>query len=113
MNPSDVVTEYDVEVIQEQADLLYAQADRALVTNTIVLGVLGVLAGAASFNFLAEHSEALAIVLSLGIPIGAAVGGGMLGSAHAFKLRAQAQQLLVLVAIERNTRKVPAAPSHS
>ena len=48
-----MATEYDAEVIQEQADLLYAQADRALITNTIVLGVLGVLVGGASFNFVA------------------------------------------------------------
>jgi len=108
-----MATEYDAEVIQEQADLLYAQADRALITNTIVLGVLGVLVGGASFNFVAEHSEALAIVLALAIPIGAAVLGAILGSGHAFKLRSQAQQLLVLVAIEKNTRRTPAAPSHS
>ena len=52
-------------------------------------------------------------VPGLGVPIAGAVLGATLGEGRAFKLRSQAQQLLVLVAIETNTRKAatpPAAP---
>jgi hypothetical protein len=105
-----VATEYDAEIIREQADLLYAEADRAVLASMIILGILGVLTGGAAFYFLSDRNTALAIVLVLGIPIAGAVIGATLGEGRAFKLRSQAQQLLVLVAIETNTRKAVAPP---
>jgi len=108
MATSDIPIEYDAAVIHQQADLLYGEANSAVITSTIAIGVLGVLAAVASFNFVADRSEVLAIIVAVGIPIGAALLGAWLGSSRAFRLRSQAQQLLVLVAIERNTRKPPA-----
>jgi uncharacterized integral membrane protein len=105
-----VTTEYDAEIIRQQADLLYAEADRAVLASMIITGILGILVGSASFYFLSEH-EALSIVLVLGVPIAGAALGALLGDGRAFRLRAQAQQLLVLVAIEQNTRKAPAPPA--
>ena len=99
--------------IRQQADLLYDEADRAVLASIIVMGLLGVLVGAAYFYFLAEGSEVLSIVLALGVPIAAAVIGAALGQGRAFKLRSQAQQLLVLVAIERNTRKEVIPQQHT
>ena len=110
---SKVPTEYDADIIRQQADLLYDEADRAVLASIIVMGLLGVLVGAASFYFLAERSEVLSIVLALGVPIAAAVIGAALGQGRAFKLRSQAQQLLVLVAIERNTRKEVIPQQHT
>jgi uncharacterized integral membrane protein len=100
-----VTTEYDGDIIRQQADLLYDEADRAVIASVIVMGLLGVLGGGASFYFLVDRSEVLSIVLALGVPIVAALVGVALGQARALKLRSQAQQILVLVAIERNTRK--------
>lgn len=102
-------TEYDAEIIREQADQLYDEADRAVLASMIIMGILGVLVGAAAFYFLSDRNEALSIVLVLGVPIAGAVLGATLGEGRAFKLRSQAQQLLVLVAIETNTRKAVAA----
>lgn len=106
-------TEYDADIIQEQADLLYDKADRAVLASIIIVGVLGVLAGAAAFYLLAERSEALSIVLALGAPIVGAVIGATVGEGRAFKLRSQAQQFLVLVATERNTRKEVSPEQHT
>jgi uncharacterized integral membrane protein len=110
-----VPTEYDAEIIRQQADQLYAEADRAVLASMIIMGILGVLAGAAAFYFLSDKNEALSIVLVLGVPIAGAVLGATLGEGRAFKLRSQAQQLLVLVAIETNTRKAatPPPPPHA
>lgn len=109
-----VPTEYDAEIIRQQADQLYAEADRAVLASMIIMGILGVLVGAAAFYFLSDKNEALSIVLVLGVPIAGAVLGATLGEGRAFKLRSQAQQLLVLVAIEMNTRKAitPPSPPH-
>jgi uncharacterized integral membrane protein len=108
-----VPTEYDSDIIREQADLLYDEADRAVLASIIIMGILGVLVGAAAFYLLAERSEALSIVLALGAPIVGAVIGATLGEGRAFKLRSQAQQFLVLVAIERNTRKEVSPQQHT
>jgi uncharacterized membrane protein YeaQ/YmgE (transglycosylase-associated protein family) len=105
-------TAYDAEIIRAQADLLYDEADRAGITSIIVMGIIGVMVGATCFYFLGDKNEALAIVLALGVPIAAAVVGATMGEGRAFKLRSQAQQLLVLVAIEQNTRKPAPAPTH-
>jgi uncharacterized integral membrane protein len=113
VKPPDIPTEYDAHVIEQQADILYAEADRAVVAMMIIVGIVGVLVAAASFNFVAEHSEVLAIVLALGIPLAAALGGAMIGDGRAFRLRSQAQQLLVLVAIEKNTRRPAAQPQQT
>jgi uncharacterized integral membrane protein len=78
----------------------------------IIVGVLGVLVGTTAFYFLSDRNEALSIVLVLGVPIAGAVLGATLGEGRAFKLRSQAQQLLVLVAIEMNTRKAASPQPH-
>jgi len=110
---SKVTTEYDADIIRQQADLLYDEADRAVLGSIIVMGLLGILGGGASFYFLADRSEVLSIVLALGVPIAAALFGAALGQGRALKLRSQAQQVLVLVAIERNTRKEVIPQQHS
>jgi len=107
-----VPTEYDTDIIRQQADLLYAEADRAVLASMIVMGILGVLVGTASFYFLSDRNEALSIVLVLGVPIAGAVLGATLGEGRAFKLRSQAQQMLILVAIEMNTRKPVSTPQN-
>jgi hypothetical protein len=81
-----VPTEYDADIIREQADLLYDEADRAVLASIIIMGILGVLAGAAAFYLLAERSEALSIVLALGAPIVGAVIGATLGEGRALSL---------------------------
>jgi uncharacterized integral membrane protein len=107
-----VATEYDADIIRQQADLLYAEAERAVLASMIIMGILGVLVGTVAFYFLSDRNEALSIVLVLGVPIAGAVIGATLGQGRAFKLRSQAQQLLVLVAIELNTRKAVSPPPH-
>jgi len=72
---SNVPTEYDADIIRHQADPLYDEADRAVLASIIIMGVLGVLVGAASFYLLAKRSEALSIVPALGAPIVGAVIG--------------------------------------
>jgi VIT1/CCC1 family predicted Fe2+/Mn2+ transporter len=103
-------TDYDADIMREQADLLYAESERAVVISMIGAGALGVLIGSVSFYFLTERNEVLAIVLVLGVPILAAAIGAVLGDRRAFRLRAQAQQQLALVAIEQNTRRPPPSP---
>lgn len=114
MSPPESTVEYDRDVMAQQADALYTEAERAPITGMVAFGIVGLLLGALSFDFLADRSEVLAIVVALGIPIGAAVTGGLWGERGAFKLRAQAQQILVLLTIEKNTReRPPAKDSHS
>ena len=103
------VAEYDAEIIREQADLLYEDAERAGIVAIIGTGILGLLVGVTCFYFLGERNEALAIVLTLGAPIAGALAGAAMGAGRSFKLRSQAQQLLVLVAIEQNTRSASAS----
>jgi len=110
---SETLTEYDADLMRRQADMLYAEADRAGIMTMIVVGVIGVLIAGAAFNFLADRYEILAIVLSLAIPLGAALLGWSLGESRAIRLRAQAQQLLALVTIEMNTRKAAASRPHT
>jgi len=107
-----VPTDYDADIIRQQADLLYAEADRAVIVSLIIAGMLGVLLGSMSFYFLAERAEVISIVLVLGIPIAGALIGALLGEGRSFRLRAEAQQLLALVTIEQNTRRAPSAPPH-
>ena len=105
-------TEYDSRVIQEQADLLYEEADRAVIVAAIFSGLIGLFIGVASFWLLADHNETIAIVVVLGMPLAFAAIGLLFGQGRAFSLRSQAQQLLILVAIELNTRR-PAAVAPS
>src|SRR4029078_11021116 len=98
-------TEYDARVIQEQADLLYEEADRAVIVGAIFAGLAGLFIGIASFWLLADHNETIAIVVVLGVPLAFAAIGLLFGQRRAFSLRSQAQQLLILVAIEANTRR--------
>lgn len=104
-------TEYDSRVIQEQADLLYEEADRALVVAAIFAGLIGLFIGVAAFYLLADRTETIAIVVVLGVPLAFAAIGLLFGQRRAFTLRSQAQQLLILVAIELNTRRPAAAPA--
>ena len=101
MLPAD----YDKNAMTDQAELLASEADRAAIVTMIIVGFIGVLLGGVAFYLLSERNEALAIVLALGIPIAGAVIGGTVGESRALKLRSQAQQLLILLAIERNTHK--------
>ena len=103
-------SEYDRELIRKQAGLLEAEADRASVVTMILAGVLGVIVGVTSFYFLSERYEALSIVLALGVPIGSAAVGGLLGESRALKLRSHSQQLLILLAIESSLHRE--RPSH-
>jgi hypothetical protein len=100
-----VPTEYDAGTIQQQADELYAQADRAAIVAMVVAGIFGVLVGGIGFVLVSERNEALSIVVALAIPLGTTFIGGAMGEGHALKLRSQAQQLLISLAIERNTRR--------
>ena len=106
-------TEYDSRVIQEQADLLYEEADRAVIVAAIFAGLVGLFIGVAAFWLLADQHETIAIVVVLGVPLAFAAIGLLFGQRRAFSLRSQAQQLLILVAIELNTRRhaVVAAPA--
>lgn len=97
--------DYDKNAMTDQAELLASEADRAAIVTMIIVGFIGVLLGGVAFYLLSERNEALAIVLALGIPIAGAVIGGTVGESRALKLRSQAQQLLILLAIERNTHK--------
>ncbi|HJQ54480.1 MAG TPA: hypothetical protein VJ825_11630 [Gemmatimonadaceae bacterium] len=106
-------TEYDSRVIQEQADLLYEEADRALIVAAIFAGLIGLFIGVAAFYVLADRTETIAIVVVLGVPLAFAAIGLLFGQRRAFTLRSQAQQLLILVAIEMNTRRPAAAPMAS
>jgi len=106
-------TEYDSRVIQEQADLLYEEADRALIVAAIFAGLIGLFIGVAAFYVLADRTETIAIVVVLGVPLAFAAIGLLFGQRRAFSLRSQAQQLLILVAIELNTRRPAAAPAAS
>jgi hypothetical protein len=101
--------EYNAEIIEEHADLFYKEADRATIVSVVVFGALGLAVGAVAFYFAGERNEALGIVLALGLPVGTAAIGMIVGESKAFKLRSQAQQLLALVTIERNTRKSAAS----
>ncbi len=97
--------DYDAGTIQQQADDLYAQADRAAIVAMIFGGIIGVLVGGISFVLVSERNEALSIVVGLAIPLGSTFIAGAIGEGHALKLRSLAQQLLISLAIERNTRK--------
>jgi hypothetical protein len=108
-----LASEYDTELIRKQANLLEAEAERAMIITMIVAGILGIIVGGASFYFLSERNEVLSIVLALGVPIGSSVIGGILGESRALKLRAQSQQLLILLAIERGLHKAGNAQSQS
>jgi hypothetical protein len=100
-----VATEYDAVTIQQQADELNAQGDRAAILAMIVGGIFGVLLGGIAFILVSERNEALSIVVALAIPLGSTFIGSAIGEGTALKLRSQAQQLLISLAIERNTRK--------
>jgi VIT1/CCC1 family predicted Fe2+/Mn2+ transporter len=102
--------EYDAELIRKQAQLLDAEADRAAIVTMVLAGVLGVVVGAASFFFLSDRHEVLSIVLVLGLPLASAVLGGMHGESRALKLRSHSQQLLILLAIERDLRQRTSHP---
>ncbi len=90
-------TKYDPAVIQKAADMLYAQAEKTVVTCTLVGIVVGLGAGWALDN--------RTLITRL---IGAVIAGGLgfaIGQARAFSLRLQAQTALCQMRIEENTNK--------
>ena len=89
-------TQYDPQVLQTFADMLYAQARRLVITGAI-LGAL-VVGGVA---LVAAKSGVAGIIGALvGVLIGMA-----LGQSRAFALRLQAQTALCQLSIEKNTRR--------
>lgn len=92
--------DYDASVLQTMAEKLYDRARWVVIRYFMLGGLIGLgggYAGIATFT----HGEPL-VALPLGF-LGALVGA-ILASERAFMLRLQAQQLLVQVQIERNTR---------
>jgi hypothetical protein len=107
--------DYDEQVIQTSAKLLYRQA-RLTIFNSVIIGVLigatttgavgaGIgdpeIAGAIGTSAVDPQQTTLAVIIS-------AIVGGVIGyfrgRRNAFKLRLQAQVALCQVQIERNTR---------
>lgn len=98
-------TEYSEDIIQEQAENLYRDAESAPLVSLIVYGVSGLLLGAAAFYFLGEQNNVVGIIAGLGLPIALAGAGAVLGERKATRMRSDAQYLLAILTIERNTRK--------
>lgn len=98
---------YDAESIRRHADALDDQADRAGIVSVVIWGLIGLFFGAIAFYVLFERYQASAVVLGLGIPLASAFIGGAAGESNALRIRCQAQQLLLSLTIEQNTRKEP------
>jgi hypothetical protein len=98
---------YDSQLIQQFADRLYAEADRAVMQSTVVATMVGIIAG--------YVISALTRVPTVGfVLVCAVVAGGMgyvRGREKAFTLRWQAQQALCLMHTERNTRFIAVSVS--
>ena len=98
---------YDSKLIYAFADRLYQQAQRIVVSYTLGWGLMGALLGG-SAGALLNQGQGPVVGLGLVAAVLFAVVGYTQGQAKAFVLRLEAQRALCLVAIEENTRKVPA-----
>jgi hypothetical protein len=110
---AEIPTDFDSELMRRQAELLNEEADRAVIMTMILAGVTGLVIGGLAFDFFAGRNELIAVLVAVGIPALAAVFGGVLGESRGLKARAQAQQLLVLIAIESHTRRAAARGTHT
>ena len=105
--------DFDADLMRRQAELLNEEADRAVITTVILAGVIGVVIGGLAFDFFSGRNELVAVLVAVGVPALAAVFGGFMGESRGLKARVQAQQLLVLIAIESHTRRAAARPHSS
>jgi hypothetical protein len=98
-----MATTYDAKIIATMADRMYSEAANIVGAATLLWGFIGLLLGAAG-GYAASR-------VGPGALIGGAVGAILFGAvgynratALALDLRFRAQQALVMVEIERNTR---------
>jgi hypothetical protein len=101
---------YDEQVLHENAEKLYKQAEMVIITTaveygvrTLVVSFIGVAVVAVLGHIDAGPLSAAALILTLI----AVIGGIAKGRERSFHLRLEAQRVLVLAEIERNTRKLP------
>jgi len=101
---------YDENVLHENAEKLYKQAETIILTTALTYGVrtlvvsfIAVALVSALAHIDAGPLSALAVVLTAI----AVIGGIAKGREQSFHLRLEAQRVLVLAEIERNTRKLP------
>lgn len=88
---------YDEKVLHEEARRLYANASGVVILSWVFGAVLGI----GAFGYMSEKHDQMTGIFS-GVPIMLAVAA--FGSARANTYRIQAQNMLVLCQIEKNTR---------
>jgi hypothetical protein len=101
------MAEYDPKIMQKMADTLYDDANWTAAKWTAGIGVPGFLAGAIGMAAAKDADAAFGTGLILGL-IGAAFGY-WIGLGKGFLLRLQAQQYLIQMQIEQNTREIKTA----
>ena len=103
--------EYDSTVLQKFADRLYRAAEMVVFWTAAKYTVGGFLVGviSAAVDYYAEHTTAHFAVATIPVSVVGLALGIRIGRERAFDLRFRAQQLLVQLQIERNTRQAKAA----
>jgi uncharacterized integral membrane protein len=101
---------YDEKIIQQFADDLYKQAEAIIAGTAVRYAAAALIAGYAvsmviTHVFEQQFPSFPGEVVTLGIAVVGLLLGILKGRARAFSLRLQAQQVLLQMQIERNTRK--------
>jgi len=93
------VAQYDPKIIQDHADQLYSQADKAPLLTAYAAGLVGLVSGLGSGMGL-DVGTFGGIVVGLVLAVLASAVGYMVGKSQAAKMRVTAQTALCQVAIE-------------
>ena len=93
--------QYDPKIIQDHADELYAQADKAPFLTAYAAALIGVVVGIGTGMGI-EMGTAGGLVFGVLLGAGAGALGYQVGRSQATRMRVAAQTLLYQVAIERS-----------
>ena len=98
------MAEYDLKVIRQYADSLYAKANSIIRNYTLSYAVIGGAVAFAASSFALELSDTGNLLVGLVGALVFASAGRAAGQSKAFSLKLQAQQALCQAKIEENTR---------
>jgi hypothetical protein len=98
------VAQYDPKIIQDHADQLYAQADKAQWLTAYAAALVGLVTGLGSGMGL-DIGTIGGVVFGVGLGIAAGAVGFSVGKSQATRMRVAAQTALCQVAIERGVNR--------
>lgn len=97
-------TEYDPAILQTMADRLYASAKFIVIKYALLGGFLGASTGFAAGIFIDSQDPGKGFIMGVFLGFLGLLFGAFFAQERAFMLRLQAQNILVQVKIEANTR---------